>query len=95
MAGSINVSAATDEMLDEGFLISAVLVVVGSLVASVVTVWMRSNVYDVSIQGGDALYSVVAAFLMLLFLPKQYGKPAALGAVASGVRVILKEYGIV
>jgi hypothetical protein len=95
MAGSINVSSATDEMLDESFVMSAVLIVVGSLVASLATSWMRSNVYDVQITGGDAIYPIVAAFLMLLVLPQQYAKPAALGSVASSVRVILADFNIV
>ena len=95
MAGSINVSSATDEMLDESFVVSAVLIVVGSLVASLATSWMRDNVYDVQITGGDAIYPVVAAFLMLLVLPQQYAKPAALGSVASSVRVILADFNIV
>jgi len=95
MAGSINVSSATDEMLDESFVMSAVLIVVGSLVASLATSWMRDNVYDVQVTGGDAIYPLVAAFLMLLVLPKQYGKPAALGSVASSVRVILADFNIV
>jgi hypothetical protein len=95
MAGSVNVSAATDEMLDESFIISAVLVVVGSLVASLATSWMKSNVYNVQVTGGDAVYPVVAAFLMLLLLPQQYAKPAALGSVASSVRVVLREFNII
>lgn len=95
MAGSINVSSATDEMLDEGFVLSAVLVVVGSVVASIATSWMKSNVYNVQITGGDAIYPIVAAFLMLLLLPQQYAKPAALGSVASSVRVVLREFNII
>ena len=95
MAGSINVSSATDEMLDEGFMLSAVLVVVGSLVASIATSWMKENVYNVQITGGDAIYPIVAAFLMLLLLPQQYAKPAALGSVASSVRVVLREFNII
>lgn len=82
-------------MLDESFIISAVLVVVGSLVASLATSWMKSNVYNVQVTGGDAVYPVVAAFLMLLLLPQQYAKPAALGSVASSVRVVLREFNII
>lgn len=95
MAGSINVDRATGELLDEAFVISAVLVVVGSLLSSIATTWMRSNVYDVQMTGGDAVYPIVAAFIVLMVLPKQYGKPVALGCVASSVRVILDQFGII
>jgi len=95
MPGSINVAEAKNEMFDEGFVVSAVLIVVGSLVASLATSWMRDNVYDVQITGGDAIYPLVAAFLMLLVLPKEYAKPAALGSFASSVRVVLRDFNIV
>jgi hypothetical protein len=92
---SINVSRAQNTMMSASFLKSAVLIVVGSLLAQVVTSYLRSNVRDISVTGGDALYSAVAAMLALVVMPKQYGKPLALGSMATSVRVILREFGVV
>lgn len=92
---SINVSRATNTMTSASFLKSAVLVVVGSLLAQVVTSYLRSNVRDISVKGGDAIYSAVAALLVLVVLPKKYAKPLALGSTATSVRVLLREFGVV
>lgn len=94
MAG-INVNAATSTLTDAAFIKSAVLVVVGSLLAQLVTEWMRNNVHDVNMRGGDAVYAIVGAALALTVLPGKYGRPIALGSSASAVRTILSEYGVV
>ena len=92
---AVNVNRATMTLTSPGFLKSAVLIVVGSLLAQVVTSWMRSNVRDIRIQGGDAVYSVVAALLALVILPGRYGRPMALGSTATAVRVIARDFGLV
>lgn len=92
---SINVSRATSTLMSPAFVKSAVLIVAGSLLAQVVVGWMRSNVRDIQIQGGDAVYAAVAAMLVLTILPGRYGRPLALGASASAVRVVASEFGLV
>ena len=73
MAGSINVDRAKNELFDESFFVSAALVVVGSLLSSLATTWMRDNVYDVQMTGGDAIYPIVAAFIVMVVAPKNIG----------------------
>lgn len=92
---SINVSGATSTLTSPRFLKSAVLIVAGSLLAQIVTSYMKSNVKDISMKGGDAVYSVVAALLALTLLPGKYGRPLALGSTATGVRVIARDFGLV
>lgn len=92
---SINVSRATSTLMAPSFLKSAVLIVAGSLLAQVVTNYMRNNVRDLSVRGGDAVYSVVAALLSLTILPGQYGRPVALGASATAVRTVARDFGVV
>jgi len=94
MAG-INVSRATSTLMSPAFMKSALLVVVGSLLAQVVTGWLRSNVRDISMKGGDAVYSLVGSLLVLVVLPGQYGRPIALGSTATAVRVAAREFGVV
>jgi len=94
MAG-INVNAATSTLTSPAFLKSAVLVVIGSLLAQVVTSYMRSNVKDISMRGGDAVYALVAAMLALIVLPGKFGRPIALGSTATSVRVAASEFGVV
>jgi hypothetical protein len=92
---SINIGAATSTLTSVPFLKSAVLVVIGSLLAQVVTTYMRENVRDIQQRGGDAVYSVVAALLALIVLPGTYGRPIALGSTATAVRVVASEYGVI
>jgi len=95
MPGSINVDRAKNELVDESFFVSAALVVIGSLLSSLATTWMRENVWDIQMTGGDAIYPLVAAFIVLTVAPKNIGKPVALGATASSVRVAAKEFGVI
>ena len=92
---SINVSRATNTLMAPSFMKSAVLIVAGSLLAQVVTNYLRSNVRDISMKGGDAVYSVVAALLSLTILPGEYGRPIALGASATAVRTVARDFNVV
>ena len=92
---AINPSAAGQTLTSPAFLKSAVLIVVGALLAQVVTEWLRNNVRDIQMTGGDAIYAIVGAALALTVLPGKYGRPIALGSTATGVRVVLREYGVV
>jgi hypothetical protein len=92
---TVNVSAATSTLSSSAFLQSAVLVVVGSLLAQVVVSYARSNVYDIGMTGGDAVYAVVAALIPLMVLPGEYGRPVALGSTATAVRTAASEFGVV
>lgn len=92
---AINVNAATSTLTSPAFLKSAVLVVIGSLLAQVVTSYLRANVRDISMTGGDSVYALVAALLSLIVLPGKFGRPVALGATATSVRVAASEFGVV
>lgn len=92
---AINIDAATSTLMSPAFLKSAVLIVIGSLLAQIVVSQGRSNVYDVQVRGGDALYAIVGAFLALVVLPGQYGRPIALGSSATAVRTVASEFGVV
>lgn len=92
---SINVNAASATLMSPAFLKSAVLIVVGSLLAQVMTDYLRRNVYDVPVVGGDAVYPLVAAFLSIAVLPGRYGRPIALGSTATSVRVMADQFGLI
>ena len=92
---SLSVNRATSTLTAPAFIKSAVLIVVGSLVAQLATNWMRNNVVDLSMQGADAVYALTSAFLALAVLPGKYGRPLALGSTATAVRVIADEFGLV
>ncbi len=92
---SINVDRATSTLMSTSFLQSAVLIVAGSLLAQLVTTYLRDNVRDIEMKGGDAVYAIVATFLSLMVLPGRFGRPLALGSTATAVRVIARDFGIV
>lgn len=91
---AINIDRATSTLTSPGFAKSAVLIVVGSLLAQLVTSYMQDNIRDIQMRGGDAVYSVVAALLALLVLPGAYGRNIALGASATAVRTIARDFGV-
>lgn len=91
---SINVSRATSTLMSSSFIKSSVLIVAGSLLAQIVTNYMRNNVRDISMKGGDAVYSIVAAMLALMVLPGKYGRPLALGSTATAVRTVSRDFGV-
>ena len=92
---SINVDRATSTLMSPSFLKSAVLVVAGSLLAQIVTTYLRNNIRDIGMKGGDAVYSAAAAMLVLTVAPANYGRPMALGSTATSVRVVLRDFNIV
>jgi len=91
---TVDVSKASNTLMSGSFLRSAVLVVLGSLLAQLVTDWMRNNVFDIPTRGGDAIYPLVAAMIALATLPSDYSRPIALGSTASSVRVAIRELGL-
>lgn len=92
---AINVQAAAQTLTSAAFLKSAVLIVIGSLLAQVATEYLRNNVRDISMKGGDAVYALVASALALIVLPGKFGRPIALGSTATAVRVVANDYGVV
>lgn len=92
---TINVSRATRTLSSPGFLLSAVLIVLGVMLAQILTDYLRVNVFDIPFAGGDSVYAMVAALIAMAILPGQYGRPIALGSTATAVRVAADQFGIV
>lgn len=92
---SLKLGMATRTLGSTAFLKSAVLVVAGSIFTQMATSWMRTNVMDIGVTGGDAIYALVAGVLALTVLPGAYGRSVALGSGATAVRVVLSEFGLV
>ena len=92
---AINVSGAASTLSSPAFLKSAVLIVGGSLIAQILTTYLRNNVYNVQMRGGDAVYALLAAGLSLALLPGKYGRPMALGSTATSVRVVAADFNII
>lgn len=89
--GSLN-SAATDTM---SLVPTAVMVVIGSLVATILTNVARDNVYDIDMQGGDAVYPILGAFVLNFVLSGRSVQLVSVGMVASSVTTVAKEWGLV
>lgn len=92
---TVDIESATSTLSNTDFIMSVMLVVGGSIFATVATNWLRKNLVDIEMKGGDAIYSVAAAALALTVLPEEYGRPLALGTTAAGARVALAEYEII
>lgn len=74
---------------------TAIMVVIGSLTATIVTEVARENVYDVQMEGGDAVYPFAGAFLLLMLLDGRSVQMVSVGMLASGVTTIARQWGLV
>jgi hypothetical protein len=91
---SLSVQRATNTVFSGRFMMTAGLGIVGYLVGTLATDWMRSNVVDIGMRGGDALYALVASALVIAVLPKKQSTPIATGMMISGA-VALQEYNVI
>lgn len=74
---------------------TAVLVVVGSLLATIATDVARDNIYDVDIDGGDAVYPVAVVLLLNAFMGGYAVQMLSIGMMSSAVTTIGTEWGLV
>lgn len=85
---------AVSELADTDFLLSVALVVVGTVLADVVTAVARANIVDLQMPGADAVYAFLTAALAITVLPYRVGKPIALGSAAGGAAIAAEEFGV-
>jgi len=78
-----------------GMAVPAAMVVIGSLSATVATDFMKNNVYDIPVKGGDAAYPVVVAILLNAFMGGKTTRMVSLGMLSSSVTTAAKSYGLV
>lgn len=88
-----SLSAATSRTVS--LIPTAAIVVVGSLAATVVTDVARENVYDVDMQGGDAVYPVAGAVLVMFLSGGRTARYLAIGMVSSSVTTAAREVGLI
>ncbi|EFW90457.1 hypothetical protein ZOD2009_19113 [Haladaptatus paucihalophilus DX253] len=84
-------------LVDGDYLIAFAEILLGALVMEFATGYLREKLYDVQMKGGDAIYGVLAA-VMVLLVPVPDGmeihqRNVALGCLVSGGRVFLSEVG--
>lgn len=91
---TVNVSRATRTLSSAAFLKSAVMIVVGVLLAQVATDYAREYVYDLPYAGADAAYALAAGAVVLSVVPGRYSRPIALGSTATAVRVGANQMGL-
>lgn len=86
---SLNVSRASNQLLSATFLKAVALLVAGYVASIVITGWMRDNVMDIGMRGGDAVYGLVASALFLMLpLGTRNARYLALGSsFGSGLTV--------
>lgn len=91
MASLNQASSATVSMLP-----TAGMVVVGALLATILTDVARENVYDVGMDGGDAVYPVAGAFVLNATMGGgQTVQMVSIGMLASAVTTVAREMGLV
>lgn len=74
--------------------VSAGLVVVGSLAATVATDWLKRNLVDFDARGGDAVYPFLTSMGMLALWNTRVTRQVALGMIASSVTVAAEDFGL-
>lgn len=92
---SLRVNRATNTVTSGSFYKMLVLLAVGMAISTVVTGWMRQNVVDIGMRGGDAVYSIAAAFILLaLPVSRTNARFLAGGAGVGAVFTALQEFGL-
>lgn len=86
---SLKVSRATNTLMSASFMKMVALMVFGYIASIVITNWMRDNVVDIGMRGGDAIYGLVASFIFLMLpINRSNARSLALGgAFGSGLTV--------
>lgn len=74
---------------------TATVVVIGALVGTVVTDVARENIYDIDMDGGDAAYPAVAAFVLNAVLAGKTVKLVSVGMLSASITTIAREWGLV
>jgi hypothetical protein len=78
-----------------GLVVPAALVIVGSLGATAATNFLKNNVYDIPVKGGDAAYPVVVSLLLNAFVGGAAVRNVSLGMLSSAITTAAKSYGLV
>lgn len=95
MAGSLKVNRASNTLTNPGMYRMVGLLTGGMVLSVLLTGWMRNNVVDIGMQGGDAVYSLATAGLVLASpLNTRTARPVAMGSALGGVLTILNEFGV-
>lgn len=94
MAGTLNVNRASNELAGAKLYRMTTMVVLGTVLSVLVTGWMRDNVVDIGVQGGDAVYNLATAGLILASpLKAKRARLLAVGATTGAAFTVLDEFG--
>lgn len=74
---------------------TAVMVVIGSLLATIATDVARDNIYDVDMEGGDALYPIAVVFVLNAVMSGYTVKMVSIGMLSSAVTTVARQWGMV
>lgn len=90
--GSLNqATSATVSLVPTAF-----MVVVGSLLATIVTEVARDNIYDVDIDGGDAIYPTAVVMVLMVIAKGNYTvQMVSIGMMSSAVTTLANQWGLV
>lgn len=93
---TIDVSGAASDLTNSKFISQVGAIVAGSMASTVTTEFARRRILDINVRGGDALYSLGTAFLMLVIGRSSYlGRAVALGAASTAGSVVIEQVGVV
>jgi len=91
---TLNPSGAVSTVASPTFVMSAGLVVVGTVASALLTDWLRDNVTDIQLMGGDVLYSAVRLIATLMLMRGTTGRMLSIGMVAGGIGSEAREAGV-
>lgn len=92
---TLGIGRAINKVTSGTWLKSVSLILVGSMAATMATQWLRNNVFDVAMTGGDALYAVALSVATLAIAPASLANPLSLGMAASGGQTLLRDFNVV
>lgn len=90
---SINTGRAVGTLTSFRYFKMVGLLLVGGLLGGFGQEWLQNNVYDVGMTGGDAIYSIVMAAIILTFVGGRTGTYLAAGTGLGGAASVGQEMG--
>lgn len=74
---------------------TAIMVVLGSLLATIITDVGRENVRDLDMEGGDALYPLATVFVLNAIMSGHTVRMVSIGMLSSSVTSLFEAWGVV
>lgn len=91
---AISIGRATGTLFSPSFFRMVALVVAGAAISTYATNFLKENVYDVNVPGGDAVYALLTVFVIRTVLSGRSSMVMSAGAGMGAFVAVGDELGV-